>query len=67
MPVEGFLVVLRLPKGASATDAVEYIRNAVISERGLRHPRDPMFHLDPGSVRVVRAAAFAIPSEEPHP
>jgi hypothetical protein len=53
---QSFTVTLDLPVGATAADAVDYIRTAVMAERGQCHPTDPMSHLARDSVRVRRVA-----------
>lgn len=51
------VLTLEVPAGATLADAVRYVRAAVISHRGGLDPEDPMFHLRPESVTVVRLPA----------
>jgi len=59
-----FIVELELPEEASYTDALFYIGDAVATWRGSLRPDaadgdlwsegDPMWYLDPDSVKVIR-------------
>ena len=52
-----FLVGIILPYGADTHDAYEYIQTALASERGIRHPDDPMHNLDVSDITIRRIRA----------
>jgi hypothetical protein len=49
-----FVVTLRLPDGVSQEDMCRYIRESVQSWKGSYHPEDPLFSLNPKSVKVEK-------------
>ena len=50
-----YLVDFNVPIQASETEIREYIETAIRSERGYKHPDDPMFHAASGAVTVKNA------------
>lgn len=49
-------VTLKVPAGLTTREMVDYVRYAVSTLRGSYSPDDPIFDLDPDSVRVVPIA-----------
>lgn len=48
-----FAVKLKLPPGSNASDAQQYIIEAMLSHGGGGRPEDPFFHLDKDSFTVA--------------
>lgn len=48
-----FTVSLEMPEGMTLADMAAYIEDAVASYRGCKDPEEPVYGLDPDSVRVV--------------
>lgn len=49
-----FGVTVEMPDGVTSRMMVEYIEDAVATLRGSFSPDDPLFDLDPDSVKVER-------------
>lgn len=47
-----FVVRFEMPDGATAFDALNYVKDAVQSLKGSYHPDEPMFGLDRETVTV---------------
>jgi len=50
-----FIVSVKIPEGCSISAMKDYIRDAVGSMKGCKHPEDPLFWLDYKSVTVKKS------------